>query len=226
MYSYHLPENPTAEQVQKVVAAIGHAAGPTIMSAVAGSFGKLALKVNGHDVTDKMPLTVAALEAQREVPPPPPANLVPPPPLPVELDASNMPWDVRIHAATQTQNKDGSWKAKKNLDDTVKMQVTAELRAQYPAPALPAPATPVAPPPPASASVVPPPPPVAGVADLSTFAGVMAKTSGLIAASKVTREQVTAAAQAVGVPNTIALATRPDLWAGYAATLDAYALGA
>lgn len=231
MYSFHLPENPSAEQVRKVIAIIGHAAGAAIMAEVAKSYGRV--MVNGNDETDRMPLTSAALSSAspaavlaHDAPPPPP----PPPPAAVEKDASNMPWDARIHAATKTQNKDGTWKAKKNLDENTKMTVTAELRALYPAPTAAAPPPPPsaapAPPPPPPAAVAPPPPATTGAADISTFAGVMVKLSGYLAGGKVTKDQSVAACNALGVPNTIALANRADLWPGFCAMLDAYAMGA
>lgn len=225
MYSFHLPENPSADQVRKIIAVIGHAAGAEVMTAVAAALNPGRVMAGGHDVTDRMPLTSAELTRQRTdtvVPPPPP-----PPPAAPEFDSTGMPWDARIHSGAKAKNKDGSWRFKKNLDDTSKMTVTAELRALYPAATPPAPppasAAPVAPPPPTPAA--PPPPAAPGAADLSTFAGVMTKLSGMLASGKVVKEQAQQAAAACGVPNTIALATRPDLWATFGAYLDAYAAG-
>lgn len=75
--------------------------------------------------------------------PVPPAATVPPTPpqMPgatptVERDSAGMPWDSRIHAGSKTTNKDGTWRQKRELDPTFKVQVEAELRqAQSAAPA-------------------------------------------------------------------------------------------
>jgi hypothetical protein len=48
----------------------------------------------------------------------------------VTLDKNGLPWDDRIHAGTKTQNKDGSWKAKKGVDAALVTSVEAELRAR------------------------------------------------------------------------------------------------
>lgn len=60
-----------------------------------------------------------------------------------ELDANGLPWDARIHASTKTKVKAGTWKYKPKLDDQLKAQVEAELRAATNASTLPAEATPV-----------------------------------------------------------------------------------
>jgi hypothetical protein len=70
----------------------------------------------------------------------------------VMVDANGLPWDVRIHAGTRTQNKDGTWKKKKGVDDATVVAVEGELRAALAIPAKPF--TPL------NATVAPPPPPV------------------------------------------------------------------
>lgn len=46
------------------------------------------------------------------------------------LDSEGLPWDSRIHGETKTQNKDGSWRAKRGLNDGAMVQrVKAELLA-------------------------------------------------------------------------------------------------
>ena len=72
------------------------------------------------------------------------------------VDADGLPWDERIHAPSKGQNKDGTWRKKKKLDDAFVAGVEAELRQQQPATAAPtvptmppapgAPSTPSAPP--------------------------------------------------------------------------------
>lgn len=72
----------------------------------------------------------------------------------VDLDATGLPWDERIHASTKTKKADGSWTKRKNLGVGVYDSVEAELRAKYPnggAQSQPTPATT----PPVQASVTP-----------------------------------------------------------------------
>jgi len=65
------------------------------------------------------------------------------------VDADGLPWDERIHAPSKGQNKDGTWRKKKKLEDAFVAGVEAELRAGTTAPAAPsAPAMPAAPTPP------------------------------------------------------------------------------
>lgn len=101
------------------------------------------------------------------------------------IDADGLPWDERIHAPSKSQNKDGTWRKKKKLDDAFIASVEAELKAgvQTPAPVAPmpdvAPVTvpPVMPPvdqqPPApvqqTAPPTPAPAPVAEGMDFHTF---------------------------------------------------------
>lgn len=102
---------------------------------------------------------------------------------PVLLDSNGLPWDVRIHAGTRTQNKDNTWKKKKGVEDATVAVVEAELRAALNAPAAVYGVNQLgvtdvhfeehvaAPPPPAASNVAPPPPNVA------TPAGVPAPPS-------------------------------------------------
>lgn len=55
------------------------------------------------------------------------------------FDSAGLPWDERIHAASKTTNKDGTWRSKRNISETLVATVTAELRTragmtQQPAP--------------------------------------------------------------------------------------------
>lgn len=87
------------------------------------------------------------------------------------VDSRNLPWDARIHAVTQGKNKDGTWRNRRGVEQTVIDQVEAELRAKMGGlpqevaapvpPPVPVPAAPIAPPPPAP--VAPPVAPVAPV---------------------------------------------------------------
>ena len=55
----------------------------------------------------------------------------------VELDASGLPWDARIHSSNHKQSSKGIWQKKRGVTQDVVNQVTAELRAAN-APAQPA----------------------------------------------------------------------------------------
>lgn len=61
------------------------------------------------------------------------------------VDRTGLPWDVRIHASTRTQTKDGEWTKKRGTGDVFYNQVVAELRQATPAPA-PVPFQPLTPP--------------------------------------------------------------------------------
>ena len=75
------------------------------------------------------PAAVAAIETP-DVPTPPepepgPTSI----PEGVDVDSAGVPWDARIHAATQTKVKDGAWRGKKGVEAAYAERVTEELRA-------------------------------------------------------------------------------------------------
>jgi hypothetical protein len=86
------------------------------------------------------------------------------------LDATGLPWDERIHAATKNTNADGSWKSKRGGPKGEALAaIEAELRARQAA-------TPAVAPPLPTAGIAPPPPPVmapAPVPPIAPPAGVM-----------------------------------------------------
>ncbi len=45
----------------------------------------------------------------------------------VDLDASGVPWDVRIHSTGKTQNNNGTWKLRRGVDKALVEQIKAEL---------------------------------------------------------------------------------------------------
>lgn len=53
-------------------------------------------------------------------------------PVTIELDASGLPWDERIHASTKTKKADGTWTARRGVDKATSQAVEAELRAKFP----------------------------------------------------------------------------------------------
>lgn len=46
-----------------------------------------------------------------------------------ERDADGILWDARVHSDTKKKNADGRWRMRRNLDETVKNSVYAELKA-------------------------------------------------------------------------------------------------
>lgn len=73
------------------------------------------------------------------------------------LDSEGLPWDARIHGETKTQNKDGTWRAKRGLNDGAMVQrVKAELLALVAASPAAAAAAPVLAPPTVAPVLTPP----------------------------------------------------------------------
>lgn len=149
------------------------------------------------------------------------------------LDSRGLPWDGRIHASSKVRNADGSWRAKRGLNDgALVARVEAELRAAVAAPAAPAmvPVQPVpmptstppvmmAPPmvtPPPAAVLPPPAVPMEPFPDLC-----LAITAGK-QAGWLTDAHRDAALQSVQVPNLPALASRPDLVPTVRAFIEQY----
>lgn len=167
--------------------------------------------------------------APAAAPVPPPAAMAAPPALTASVarDASGMPWDSRIHAATKAKTADGNWRARRNLDATLKSAVEAELRATMALP-VPAPAPHVVPPalvtpvvsevPPAPVVPAAPPPPEASAGE--TFPQFMSWVSGELAAGRIKQESLVAAHKALGLPNLLALNARPDLISAMRSTLS------
>jgi hypothetical protein len=120
------------------------------------------------------------------------AELAPAPPSGVELDATGLPWDGRIHAGTPAEKirtKSGAWRTRRGTSDELLASVTAELRqamAAGGAPAVPTPAaapvaaSPEPAPAPAPTAVPPAPPPTPAAAD--TAPGPVAATPAVDAA--------------------------------------------
>ena len=143
-----------------------------------------------------------------------------------ETDSKGLPWDGRIHGSTKTKNADGSWRQKRNLDDSLRLQVEQELRgamaARAPitvAPALP----PTTAPSPAAVSAppvtTPPVPPVGG----ETFGQLMARIAVPMNTDPSYAAKIVQSLSTLGLTAIGQLAARPDLVAPFAATLDALA---
>jgi hypothetical protein len=132
----------------------------------------------------------------------------------VEVDARGLPWDQRIHAGTKRKNADGTWTARRGLNDPALLaRVEAELRQTMGAGAAPAPVPVPAAVVPVPAAVVPPPaPPEApAVATGETFAQFCTRLSPHLASGAVTQAQLLQAATELGLPGFPSLMQRPDL---------------
>ena len=46
----------------------------------------------------------------------------------IGLDSRNIPWDERIHSASKSYNKDGTWRTRRNVDNDEVTRIEAELR--------------------------------------------------------------------------------------------------
>lgn len=83
----------------------------------------------------------------------------PDPVLGVELDSRGFPWVAEVHAGTKGKNKDGSWKAKKGVDDATRaaaeQAALAHLKATAAAPVAMVAGGPAAAPAPVAAPVMP-----------------------------------------------------------------------
>lgn len=147
----------------------------------------------------------------------------------VELDSKGLPWDERIHASTKTKVADGTWKAKRGINDPALVaRVEAELRARIAAPApaaehapamdaaavfggavAPAPLPPAAIVPPAAPSLPAAPAAPSVGADPTTFEQLMSAISPLVVAGKLPPTATNQAATANGLANIVALQTQP-----------------
>lgn len=152
----------------------------------------------------------------------------------VELDKNGLPWDERIHAGTKTKLKGGEWKAKKNVEAALVVQVEAELRARMAATPAAVPAVdpaavfgaaaPGVPP----APVIPTAPPVAPLApaatvapsvsaDPATFEQLMPRITAAVTAGIMPPTAVGAACAAHGVASVVTLQQSPQfvplIWA-------------
>jgi hypothetical protein len=164
--------------------------------------------------------TEAADTVDEEDPKAEPA-IVPAPPI---LDAAGMPWDERIHASTREQNKDGTWRRRRNLPQEIWDSVMAEYasRTASPPPPLIAPTDPgapyVAPPPPAPmtaviADLAPPPPmdPAPPPPTGPTLATAMPAITNALQDGRLTLMKLNDTLHTLGVPGLPSLKDTPDL---------------
>lgn len=142
-----------------------------------------------------------------------PTLFTPAPPTGVELDASDLPWDGRIHSDTKSKIGNGTWRTRRGVDPALVATVTAELKAAMGAPA--ATVTPSVPVPlasvPTPAAVVPTPPPFVASAAPSVPPVPTTPAAGLAgAAPTVSPSDAMMVAPSVP-PVAIAITTFPQL---------------
>ena len=189
-----------------------------------------------EDTTDSSLDLASVFGASAPTPPPPAAPVAPPTappappvepmaaapvaptmptPIPPKLDVDKMPWDGRIHASTQSFNKDGTWRLKRGISDELLATVTAELKATM---ALPGPATvadprqqtivwphhpdyvPPAPPPAPPAPPAPPPLPTSSAASSAATVPPPPPPSTIAPTTAVPAPPPTIAAQPAAAP--------------------------
>ena len=214
-----LDETPTPQQLTKGLQVMLMLSGTATMAAAVS-----ALHETFREDIDEEDDAPGSFPAAPPPPPPPPgAGVV------VEKDVHNLPHDPRIHSSKATKNKDGSWKAKKNVEPATVAAVTAELRAitgnEAPSgvvhvapPPPPPPPTTVAPPPPPPTTVAPP---VDANAPATDFVGIMQKISGGLANGKLDQAKVQAALGSVGLKQPLDLNGSPHQIPAVNAYLDA-----
>jgi len=148
------------------------------------------------------PSPTAHAEAPATSLPPTPAAATPPSvPAGGAVDVHGRVWDERIHASTRAQNKDGSWRYRKNVAQELIATVETQLDGK-PAITPAAPAVPEAP----AAPAVPPAPPAPTV-DLGF---VMTTVMGGLGAGRYTQARLGEVLQGLGIPTLQDLPKRPD----------------
>lgn len=151
------------------------------------------------------------------------------------LDSEGLPWDARIHGETKTTNKDGTWRAKRGLNDGAMVQrVKAELLALVAASTAAAAAPVLAPPtvapvltppvqpapvvmaPPPEVAAIPLAPPAATGATVPagtpvTFLQLFTLVNDNVKAGKLNDDMVIAVLKPYGLGGVTQSASRPDI---------------
>lgn len=211
--SIHLPEKPTVNQCATALRLLVVVAGADVFGEACDMIPDIGVDTSKLDDAGFAPMTGAVTPPA----PPPPATMTNAAP---EFDSKGLAYDARIHSGTKGQNKDGSWKQRRGVDDATITAVEAELRAAHGTPAAPA-----APPPPAAAPAAPPPPaavtppappPPAGAADPAQLLPLlMKKVTPLIASKKLTMQDINEMCVSLGAPTLLELnklSNRADLF--------------
>lgn len=181
-------------------------------------------------------LVAPAVQAPAVLSPPSAATVPTAAPTGMVLDSEGLPWDSRIHGETKTQNKDGTWRAKRGLNDGAMVQrVKAELLALVATSATTGAAPVLAPPPAVAPMLTPPvqpapvvmapppevaaaplaPPPAATVATVPgapvTFLQLFTLVNDATKAGKLSDDMVIAVLKPFGLGGVTQSASRPDL---------------
>lgn len=102
------------EEVSKTIAAINDFFGGTTASAVASGSGAAT-----PTTTAAQPTIVGDMPAAESLPPAPDFG---------DLDKDGLPWDERIHSSSKAKNADGTWRAKRGVDEKTMNNVKASLQ--------------------------------------------------------------------------------------------------
>lgn len=220
--SIHLPLNPTDEhlrQAREVMSLIR-----SMSTATDKTRGDTDESASLAPPAPPAPSTAAAM------PPAPPAPTIPP--APVEADSTGLLWDERIHSGGKVKNKDGTWKKRKGVQESMVKTVEAQIRATMPAAPVPvaAPPPPPATPNPAAVfqqTVAPPAPPPAPAPAGNPFVDLLTKVSGRITGGTLTQAKVAECCKQMGIVDAEGngslpqAAQRTDLLPALSALIDA-----
>jgi cell division septation protein DedD len=165
---------------------------------------------HGGIVRGKHASVEAEEEAETDVesPEPPVAGMVD-----TKLDAAGTPWDERIHAANQSQTKDGLWKRKRGVDQELYDSVMAEYGTPTPEPVDEAPTpqpTVDEAPIPTSAQEVPTPQPTVDEAPIPTSGMTYIDLFNAIQQAKIPADQVNGVLAQLGMRTLPQLVTTPE----------------
>lgn len=130
-----------------------------------------------------------------------------------DADKNGIPWDARIHSEAKGQNKDGTWKRRRNTPDETFNAVMAELQAGKGVAA-----TGAVPPPPTNTPAPPPPPPA--TAPTNSAAPVPSPAPANAAASSTAPAAPVSGSPFVAIMNRVTAAQRagtltPDVAKGF-----------
>lgn len=216
-------EGATAEQLKALAAAM------------CGGVETPAPKLSGAEahyaIVDEAHPAPAAPEAPAEAPATAEDTAEPTNASGIELDATGVPWDARIHSSNKQKTAKGHWNKRRNVDAAKFAEIHAQLLADQSAPAAPAqdPVTPdsivaavsdTPPPPPttAPAASTPPPPPAAAPAQQEPADDAPKTFVELVQLLTVRGDdqgRIQTVAEEIGLSNISGLANRPDLVATF-----------
>jgi hypothetical protein len=133
-------------------------------------------------------------------------------PLPpgVDVDATGLPWDHRIHSRTKSKTGDGKWRVKRGESEEIIQEVENELRGTMQNARAPLPPKP-------PATNLPPPPP----GDVQTFPQFTAKATKLLTQKRITKSELTTMLDSFNIKALTLVANVPHLIPQLSKALDA-----